>query len=56
MMVGFERKYRKNSEENQSLPNNLETDNEIVSHKNGITEELNTFFMNIGPYLAIKIP
>ena len=41
---------------NQSLPTTLETENRIISDKNAIAEEFNTFFTNIGPNLANKIP
>ena len=40
---------------NQSLPTTLETENRIISDKNAIAEEFNTFFTNIGPNLANKI-
>ena len=41
---------------NQSLPTTLETENRIISDKNAIAEEFNTFFTNIVPNLANKIP
>ena len=41
---------------NQSLPTTLETENGIISDKNTIAEEFNTFFTNIGPNLSKKIP
>ena len=41
---------------NQSLPTTLETENRIISDKNAIIEEFNTFLTNIGPNLAPKIP
>ena len=41
---------------NQSLPTTLEMENRIISDKNTIAEEFNTFFMNMGPNLANKIP
>ena len=39
----------------QSLPTTLETENGIISDKNAIVREFNTFFTNIGPNLANKI-
>ena len=42
--------------ENQSLPTTLETKNRIISDKHAIAEEFNTFFTNIGPNLANRIP
>ena len=41
---------------NQSLPTTLETEKGIISEKNAIAEEFNSFFMNIDPNLANKIP
>ena len=41
---------------NQSLPTILETEKGIISEKNAIAEEFNSFFMNIDPNLANKIP
>ena len=41
---------------NQSLPTTLEMENRIISGKNTIAEEFNTFFTNIGPNLSKKIP
>ena len=41
---------------NQSLPTTLETENRIISDKNAIAEEFNTFFTNVGQNLANKIP
>ena len=41
---------------NQSLRTTLETENGIISDKNTIAEEFNTFFTNIGPNLSKKIP
>ena len=37
---------------NQSLPTTLEMENRIISNKNAIAGEFNTFFTNIGPNLA----
>ena len=47
---------RKVQKKNQSLPTTLETENRIISDKNAIAEEFNTFFTNIVPNLANKIP
>ena len=41
---------------NQSLRTTLETENGIISDKNTIAEEFNTFFTNIGTNLSKKIP
>ena len=40
----------------QSLPTTLKTENGITSDINAIAEEFNTFFTNIAPNLANKIP
>ena len=55
-MAGPERNHRKCPEENRSLPTTLEMENRIISDKNTIAEEFNTFFTNIGPNLSKKIP
>ena len=46
---------RKAQEKNQFLATTLETENEIISDKNAIAEEFNTFFIIIGPNLANEI-
>ena len=40
----------------RSLPTTLKTENGITSDINAIAEEFNTFFTNIAPNLANKIP
>ena len=50
------KKSRQNYYSNQSLPTTLETENGIISEKNVIAEEFNTFFTNMGPNLANKLP
>ena len=42
-MVDLEKNHRRSSEENQSLPTTLEMENRIISYKNAIAEEFNTF-------------
>ena len=44
VMAGLERNPRKVQKKNQSLPTTLETESEIISDKNAITEEFTTFF------------
>ena len=46
---------RKAQEKNQFLATTLETENGIISDKNAIAEEFNTFFIIIGPNLANEI-
>ena len=43
-------------EKNQCLPTTVDTENGIMFDKNAIAEEFNTFFTNIGPNPANKIP
>ena len=52
-MADLERNHRKSSEEKSVSTNN--TWNRIISDKNAIAQEF-TFFMNIGPNPANKIP
>ena len=40
----------------QPLQTTFETKNRIISEKNTIAEEFNTFFTNVGANLANKIP
>ena len=47
---------RKVQKKNRSLPTAIETENGIISDKNTIAEEFNTFLTNIGSNLSKKIP
>ena len=55
-MTDLERSHRKVLEEKSILPTTLEMENGIISDKNATAEKFNTFFPNIGPNLANKIP
>ena len=54
-MAGVERNPRKVQKKNQSLPSTLEIESKIISDKNTIAEEFNTFLTNIDPNLSKKI-
>ena len=55
-MAGLKTNHRKRSEEKLVFTNYTRDGNRIISDKNGIAEVFSTFFMNIGPNLANKIP
>ena len=55
-VAGLEKILGKIQRKHQSLPTTLETENEIISDINAIDVEFNTFFTNICPNLANKIP
>ena len=55
-MAGLERNHRKSSEEKSVSTINTWNGKKIIPGKNAIAETFNTFFTNIGPNLAKKIP